>query len=149
MAHIAGAISKATVNTVFLDTGYAVALAVENDQYHDRAVQLVDQIERENVRLVTTCAVVTEIGDSLAAPGYRETAEAHISALQRNPTADIVPLTEDLFRRGFELYQERRDKEWGLTDCISFVTMRDRGIQEALTTDHDFEQAGFTALLRS
>ena len=113
MAHTAGAISKGAVDTVFLDTGYAVALAVENDQYHDRAVQLVDQIERENVRLVTTRAVVTEIGDSLAAPGYRETAEAHISALQRNPTADIVPLTGDLFRRGFELYQERRGKEWG------------------------------------
>lgn len=136
-------------DTVFLDTGYAVALAVENDQYHDRAVQLVDQIEQENVQLITTRAVVTEIGDALAAPGYRETAAAHIAALQRNPTADIIPVTDDLFRRGFALYRERQDKEWGITDCISFVTMRDRGLREALTTDRDFEQAGFTALLRS
>lgn len=149
MAHTARAINKGAVDTVFLDTGYAVALAVENDQYHDRAVQLVDQIEQENVQLVTTCAVVVEIGDALAAPEHRGTAEAHIVALQRNPTADIVPLTEALFRRGFELYRERQDKEWGITDCISFVTMRDRGIQEALTTDRDFEQAGFTALLRT
>lgn len=90
-----------------------------------------------------------EIGDALAAPEYRGTAEAHILAPQRNPTADIVPLTEDLFRRGFELYRERQDKKWGITDCISFVTMRDRGIQDALTKDRDFEQAGFTALLRT
>lgn len=131
MAHTVRAINEGAVDTVFLDTGYAVALAVENDQYHERAVQLVDQIEQENVQLVTTRAVVTEIGDALAAPEYRGTAEGHILALQRNPTADIVPLTEDLFRWGFALYRERQDKEWGLTDCISFVTMRDRGLQAA------------------
>ena len=35
-----------------------------------------------------------------------------------------------------------------LTDCISFVLMSEEGIAEALTGDHHFEQAGFTALLR-
>jgi len=40
------------------------------------------------------------------------------------------------------------DKEWGLTDCISFVAMRQRNLTEALTADSDFEQAGFKALLR-
>jgi predicted nucleic acid-binding protein len=149
MAHTARAINEGAVDTVFLDTGYVVALAVENDQYHDRAIELVDQIEQENVQLVTTRAVVTEIGDALASPAYRRTASAHILALQRNPTVDIVPLTEDLFQQGFRLYRERQDKEWGLTDCISFVTMRDRDLRAALTTDRDFEQAGFTALLRS
>jgi uncharacterized protein len=41
----------------------------------------------------------------------------------------------------------RRDKEWSLTDCISFVVMKERGLTEALTADHHFEQAGFKALL--
>ncbi len=40
------------------------------------------------------------------------------------------------------------DKEWGLVDCVSFVTMNQLGITEALTTDRHFEQAGFVALLR-
>ena len=35
-----------------------------------------------------------------------------------------------------------------LTDCISFVVMQERGIAEALTGDHHFEQAGFAALLK-
>lgn len=148
MANMASAIHEGTLDTVFLDTGYAVALAVENDQYHDRAVDLVDQIEQEQIRIVTTRAVVTEIGNALAAPEYRKTAAAHISALQRNSTAEIIPITDDLFQRGFALYRERQDKEWGITDCISFVTMRNRGLRTALTTDRDFEQAGFVALLR-
>jgi predicted nucleic acid-binding protein len=41
----------------------------------------------------------------------------------------------------------RQDKDWSLTDCISFVVMRDRGITKVFTTDHHFEQAGFKKLL--
>jgi predicted nucleic acid-binding protein len=137
-----------TANKLFLDTGFLVALVVADDQYHDRALELADQIEGEERHVVTTRAVVAEIGDALASPGYRERAAKHIVALQRSPTVDIVPLTEELFLRGFELYRERQDKSWGITDCISFVVMRKRGLREALTTDSDFEQAGFNALLR-
>jgi len=48
---------------------------------------------------------------------------------------------------GWTLYQQRPDKEWGLTDCISFVVMQEQGISEAFTSDHHFTQAGFTILL--
>ena len=54
----------------------------------------------------------------------------------------------ELFASGSDLYAQRLDKDWSLTDCISFVVMRERGIAEALTADHHFEQAGFTILLR-
>lgn len=97
---------------------------------------------------MTTRLVVAEIGDALASPGYRKRAGEHIAALQRSPTVDIVPLTEELFLCGFELYRERQDKSWGITDCISFVVVRERGLRETLTTDSDFEQAGYTGLLR-
>jgi predicted nucleic acid-binding protein len=137
-----------TANKLFLDTGFLVALLVADDQYHDRALGLANQIEGEDHHVVTTCVVVAEIGDALASPGYREKAAEHIAALQRSPTVDIVPLTEELFLNGFELYRERQDKSWGITDCISFAVMRERGLREALTTDSDFEQAGFNALLR-
>lgn len=47
----------------------------------------------------------------------------------------------------FQLYCKRPDKEWGLTDCVSFVVMQEQQITEALTTDAHFQQTGFTALL--
>ncbi len=53
-----------------------------------------------------------------------------------------------LLDRGFELFSRRADKEWSLTDCTSFVVMREEGLTDALTTDHHFEQAGFSVLLR-
>ena len=60
----------------------------------------------------------------------------------------IIAAGAGLFRRGIEFFESRLDKKWSLTDCISFVTMADERIQDALTGDHDFEQAGFRALLK-
>lgn len=65
-----------------------------------------------------------------------------------DPAVRIVPAGRSLMSRGWELYSQRLDKEWSLTDCISFVIMEDRGIKDALTGDHHFEQAGFRALLK-
>lgn len=52
-----------------------------------------------------------------------------------------------MFDRALVLYGERLDKEWGLTDCISFVVMQDRKLRQAVTTDRHFGQAGFVNLL--
>jgi len=71
-----------------------------------------------------------------------------LAALEADPKVDIVPLSESLYARAIQRYRERPDKEWGLTDCVSFLVMQDRGRTEALTTDEHFQQAGFRALLR-
>jgi len=60
---------------------------------------------------------------------------------------DTANQGQNLFTRGLDLYHQRPDKQWSLTDCISFVVMRDRGMSEALTGDRHFEQAGFRPLL--
>jgi predicted nucleic acid-binding protein len=53
-----------------------------------------------------------------------------------------------LYEEGMKLYASRPDKEWSLTDCISFIIMQREKITGALTGDHHFEQAGFVALLK-
>jgi predicted nucleic acid-binding protein len=133
---------------VFLDTSYAIALSASADQLHDSAVRVAERIESENVSLVTTRAVVLEIGNALSKLKYRRAAVELLQALEEDPTVEIVPLTEELYERGARLYSGRADKEWGMTDCISFVLMRERGMTEALTADEHFRQAGFVALLR-
>jgi uncharacterized protein len=62
--------------------------------------------------------------------------------------AELLADSPELWEAGIRLHAERADKEWSLTDCISFIVMRERGIAQALAYDHHFEQAGFQALLR-
>lgn len=99
-------------------------------------------------RLITTNAVVLEIGNALSKLRYRQAAISLIEAMEEDVLIEIVPASEELYRRAFQLYKGRLDKEWGLTDCLSFVIMRDRNLTDALTADEHFQQAGFRALLR-
>ena len=133
---------------VFLDTAYAIALSATTDLSHERAIRLADQLEIAEIRLVTTRAVILEIGNALSKQRYRHAAIQLLNSLETDSHVEIVPLSEQIFRKAFQLYRERSDKEWGLTDCVSFVVMHDRGITEALTTDEHFQQAGFQALLK-
>ena len=60
----------------------------------------------------------------------------------------IAALSQEMVDQAVALFRSRPDKEWGLTDCVSFVVMKERGLTEALTADHHFEQAGFSILLK-
>ena len=134
-------------NEVFLDTSYAIALASPKDQYHARAEALADELEQSRSRLVTTRAVLLEIGGSLARQRFRNAAVELLDSLESDSTVEIIPLSESLYARALQLYRGRPDKEWSLTDCVSFVVMQDRGLTGALTTDDHFRQADFRALL--
>jgi len=133
---------------IFLDAAYAIALSSPGDQHHARAVLLADELEATGTRLITTRAILLEIGNALAKMRHRQAAVELLEATERDPHVEIIPLSEQLYERAFQYYRERPDKEWGLTDCLSFLVMQDRGLTEALTTDEHFQQAGFRALLR-
>jgi predicted nucleic acid-binding protein len=129
----------------FIDTGYWIALTDSGDQFHARARALAVSIRPP---FVTTDAVLLEVGNALSGTRWRELGIALIDDVRTSSDVVIVPLTTELFDRAVALYRSRRDKEWGLTDCVSFVVMRERGIAEALAADQHFVQAGFRALLR-
>ena len=131
------------MSNYFADTFYYLALINPHDATHDRAVALSQELRGGQV---TTAWVLTELADALAA-SQRASFLALLKRLRKQPHVTIVPAGQELFEQGVDLYERRPDKTWTLTDCISFVVMEERGIREALTGDHHFEQAGFVALL--
>jgi uncharacterized protein len=133
---------------VFLDTSFAIALSSVTDQNHVRAVQLANQIEINKTRLVTTQAILLEIGNALSKRRYRAAAIQLLESLETDPKVEVVLLTNSLYKLAFNLFKQREEKEWGLVDCVSFIVMQDRGITDTLTADTHFQQAGFRALLR-
>ena len=74
---------------------------------------------------------------------------AFIRGLKTSPHVHIVHVDPTLDAQAWQLFIERPDKEWSLVDCASFVVMLQRGLREAFTTDHHFEQAGFVCLLKT
>ncbi len=130
----------------FADAFYFVALLNPRDAAHPTALRAT--LEGRN-SLLTTAWVLTEVADAMASPANRPLFLRLIEGFRQLQTVEIVPASQALFDRGLDLYADRPDKAWSLTDCISFVVMAERGVTDALTGDHHFEQAGFRALLRS
>ena len=133
------------MNACFADSYFYLALLNPGDEAHERARALNRTMA---VPLVTTEWVLTEVGDALAAPVNRGLFLELLAALRADATVTILPASSALFERGVQLYGDRLDKGWSLTDCVSFVVMRQNNIADALTADHHFEQAGFVALLK-
>lgn len=125
---------------IFIDTGYILALVNTADQYHQQARATAATVPPP---FVTTEAVLVEIGNALSKAHWRHLGIDTLRDLRTDPDIEVTPVDAKLFDRAVALYSSRTDKEWGLTDCISFVVMQERNLTHALTTDRDFEQAGF------
>lgn len=134
-------------NKLFVDTSYVVALASQRDNLHDQAHKIALTIMKNKTKLLTTRAVVVEIGNALSRMQYRKAAVQLLETIETDRDLEVVELSRDLYMQSLNLFKNRMDKDWGLTDCISFIVMEQKGITEALTADEHFRQAGFRTLL--
>ncbi len=131
----------------FADTSFWMALSRKRDQYNRRAIAWNQFVIRTRSGIVTTEAVLWEwlngLSDAstrgVAAEGYRR---VHVDA-----GIQVVPFQPGLIDSAVQLYGTRPDKDWSLTDCLSFVVMERRRLTEALTTDSHFEQAGLKVMM--
>ena len=132
------------MQAVFADTSFYLALCRTDDAAHQLAVAE----SRKNRPIVTTEFVILELGNALARAEDLSDFLRVVSSHRATERIMVVPLSSYLLERGLCLIAERSDKDWSLTDCISFLVLRDHGITDALTADKHFEQAGFRGLLR-
>lgn len=132
------------MKAVFADTFYYLAFVSEDDAAHRRVVDLSRTL---SVPTITTAWVITEVADALSDPFQRERFLVLFERLKSNPNVTIIPPDAELFEAGLDLYARRLDKDWSLTDCISFVVMERFNLTDALTADRHFAQAGFKPLL--
>jgi predicted nucleic acid-binding protein len=130
---------------VFGDAWYYLALLNRRDTGHEGARTW----SRANARpVVLTDFVLIEVGDAFSRGRARERFLQLVGMLRSDPNTTVVAANHQLVERGLRLFAKRHDKDWSLTDCISFVVMREQGITDALTADRHFEQAGFNILLK-
>ncbi len=132
---------------VLLDTSHILALENRQDPHHERAKLLDDELLRQGALSLLHWGILIEIADGYARAGRRAKGLALLERFATEERYLVHPITDALLEQALALYRSRADKDWGLTDCLSFVLMKQEGITEALTGDVHFRQAGFKALL--
>ncbi len=138
------------MNEVFADTSGWASFFLEDDPHHAKAFSFLTQWRQQNRNVVTTNYVLSELIILLnpSRGQQRSVALNYIETIRSANWVEIVHIDELLDEKAWQLLANRLDKEWSLVDAVSFVVMEDRGVTEALATDHHFEQAGFVRLLK-
>ena len=105
------------MNRVFADTSYYVALMSAHDEHHTDAVAHSQAFYGE---IVTTDFVLVEVGNWMSRTADRPGFLGLLAMLDTDTQTTVIEATRDLFEAGRSLFAHRMDKDWSLTDCISF-----------------------------
>lgn len=127
---------------VFVDTSGWVALFVENDQNHKKAVSIFEEIKNSKVPIYTSDYCIDETITTILARGNHKQSVLAGEALFTSKLIKIVCVSPDYLRNSWELYQKYKDKSFSFTDVTSFVIMKDLNIKKAFAFDREFIQAG-------
>ena len=133
---------------LFADPFYWVALFSLRDRWHQQALDISRTLGEHH--LWTTDEVLTEFLAicSAAGPRLRQRAVTLVRRILTDPRITVQPQTHESFLDGVTLYEQRPDKQYSLTDCISMNAMRQHNIIEVLTHDRHFAQEGFQLIFR-
>ncbi|HXR76575.1 MAG TPA: PIN domain-containing protein [Bryobacteraceae bacterium] len=133
--------------TYFADISFWIGLSRKRDQHHRDAIAWHQFVIRTRSTILTTGAVLLEWLNAMSDVSTPQIAAASCLRIRADARIEIVPFQGELMVTAIELYRDRPDKNWSLTDCLSFVVMERRGLTEELTTDHDFKQASLKTLM--
>ena len=127
---------------VFVDTSGWVALFVDNDKYHRRAVSTLEEIKNSKALIYTSDYVIDETITTILVRGSHKQSVLAGEALFTSRIIKVVHVCPDYLQNAWELYRKYKDKMFSFTDVTSFVIMKSLGIGKALAFDREFIQAG-------
>lgn len=132
---------------VFVDTSALIALGNRKDIFHRQADEVRQELVRNKRTFLTTGLVIAELCNTFSTIKSRPIAIGLVESICESDKWICVNADENLMERGFALFKQMSDKEWGLVDCVSIIVAKQHKVTEIFTTDHHFEQSGFRILL--
>ena len=132
------------MTSLFLDSGFLIALEAGDDQHHAAASTFWRAFEANPSPLVTTSFILDEVATFFNSRSHHAKAVEIGRYLLRSPSVLFQHVDDSLFQEGWRLFQRYDDKRFSLTDCVSFALMKRLRLKTALSFDRHFTQAGFT-----
>jgi predicted nucleic acid-binding protein len=129
---------------LLVDTGAWVALADQDDKYHEKAAREYPDLLKRYRRLVTTNLVVAEAYIILRKALGHAAASTFLESIRSSPRIEKVQSTEELEIEAEDILRRYSDQAFSYTDAVSFALMRQRGIDAAFAFDKHFSIAGFS-----
>jgi uncharacterized protein len=129
---------------MLLDTSGLLCFLDPTDPNHDAARTL---FQAADARFTHSYVTTELIALATARRLYRPAVLSLVDDLEESASTQMVWVGRELHRSAMTLLRTQSDKTYSLCDAVSFTLMEARGLTEALTTDHHFEQAGFRRLL--
>ena len=136
------------IESVFVDSFAWIAAINKSDNYHEISIRILEELLNNHAKLITTNYVVVETINALSKVELRKTVIGFIDKLEKSPSVQIIKITDEIYNNAWTLYQQRMDKDWGITDCTSFEIMKMFNIKTAFTSDKHFEQAGYILVVK-
>lgn len=127
----------------FVDTSGWKALVDAGEKSHERVRREFERCRSERIGLVTTDYVLTETFTLLRLRCSHDIAVQFGEMCFASQATKVVPITADLFRRAWTVFERYADKAFSFVDCTSFVAMEHRKLREAIALDAHFSQYGF------
>lgn len=111
------------MKSVFLDTGYLIALEASDDQNHAVARGHWPAFSRRLPPLVSTSLVFAEVVTFFNTRGQHAKAVELGNMLLESPAVELVYADDLLLLSAWDWFQQYADKSFSLADCVSFVLM--------------------------
>lgn len=135
---------------IFVDSSAWCALLSEKDRHRPEAEEFFASIRTGRFGApMTTDYVLDEVFTLLRMKWGTASVRRLADLLRRSPSIRRVRIGDAAFEASLDLLLSHADKRWSFTDCSSFVTMREAGVNRAFTLDHNFAEAGFEILPRA
>lgn len=130
-------------NHYFLDASYIIALELRDDQNHQKAIEHWQSLDKKSLKLTTTSYIFDEVVTFFNSHNLHSKAVEVGKRLINSSVVQFIHINEDIFFSAWDLFQKYQDKSYSLTDCISFIIMWNLEVNNVLTFDQHFSQAGF------
>ena len=124
--------------SVFLDSGYIIALANKKDNYHGNAARLSELIQSKEFGEIFISDYVFDETMTYLFAKQNHSKAVEIGKRLLNSEIRLISVSESIFEQAWQLFQER--KNLSFTDCTNIKIMAENSIKNLATFDKEFQQ---------
>lgn len=128
---------------IFIDTGAYLARYIQADQFHEKAIDLWEKIEKKEIKCYTSNFVLDELATLLFRKTGSGFAEIRMMNIYASTRIEILRPMKDEEITAISFMKKYSGHEISYTDCISFSLMKKNKLNTVFTFDEHFVYAGF------